>query len=126
MIKNPVMFVVEIGLFLSVLLTINPNLFGSDLASERGLNGLVSLILFITILFANYAEALAEGRGKAQASSLRQTKKDMIARRVLSDGNIEEVSAQELKRGDIVSVQAGEVIPNDGEVLEGEIGRAHV
>lgn len=119
MIKNPVMFVVEIGLFLSVLLTINPNLFGSDLASERGLNGLVSLILFITILFANYAEALAEGRGKAQASSLRQTKKDMIARRVLSDGNIEEVSAQDLKRGDIVSVQAGEVIPNDGEVLEG-------
>lgn len=119
MIKNPVMFVVEIGLFLSVLLTINPNLFGSNLASGRGLNGLVSVILFITILFANYAEALAEGRGKAQASSLRQTKKDMIARRVLSDGNIEEVSAQELKRGDIVSVQAGEVIPNDGEVLEG-------
>ncbi|MEG0327722.1 MAG: potassium-transporting ATPase subunit KdpB [Erysipelothrix sp.] len=119
MIKNPVMFVVEIGLFLSVLLTINPNLFGVELASGRGLNALVSLILFITILFANYAEALAEGRGKAQASSLRQTKKDMIAKRVLSDGSIEEVSAQDLKRGDIVSVQAGEVIPNDGEVLEG-------
>lgn len=70
MLKNPVMFVVEVGFFLTLLLTIFPDLFGG--ASDRLYNGVVSLILFVTILFANFAEALAEGRGKAQAESLKK------------------------------------------------------
>lgn len=118
MIKNPVMFVVEVGFLITLLLTIVPTIFGDD-ASLRAYNGIVALILLITVLFANFAESVAEGRGKAQAESLKKTKKDTRARLICADGTEKEVSASELKKGDIVFVKIGEVIPNDGEIIEG-------
>ncbi|MBW5470604.1 MULTISPECIES: potassium-transporting ATPase subunit KdpB [Brevibacillus] len=117
MMKNPVMFVVEIGFFITLLLTFVPNLFGG--ASDPFYNGIVSLILFVTILFANFAEALAEGRGKAQAESLKKTKQDTQAKKVGKDGRIQVVSSTELRKGDLVIVEAGELIPSDGEIVEG-------
>lgn len=119
MIKNPVMFVVEIGFFLSVILTFAPTAFGDPDASMQVINGIVAFILLLTLLFANFAESLAEGRGKAQANTLRQTKKDMMANRILPDGSFERIAASMLQRGDRVRVVAGETIPNDGEVIEG-------
>ncbi|MEF9953038.1 MAG: potassium-transporting ATPase subunit KdpB [Clostridium sp.] len=118
MIKNPVMFVVLIGFGLSVLLSIFPEIFG-DPTGLRGYNITISIILFITILFANFAESVAEGRGKAQADTLKKTKKDSTARVVLPNGDTKVISASELKKGDIVLVKAGEIIPSDGEVLKG-------
>ncbi len=117
MIKNPVMFVVEIGFFLSIILSIFPSIFG-DSSDLRVYNIIVSVILFITILFANFAESVAEGRGKAQAETLKKTKKDTKAR-VLVNGEEKIINANELKKGDIVLVKAGELIPSDGEVKEG-------
>ncbi|ASJ56927.1 potassium-transporting ATPase subunit B [Brevibacillus formosus] len=117
MMKNPVMFVVEIGFFITLLLTFVPNLFGG--ASDPFYNGVVSFILFVTILFANFAEALAEGRGKAQAESLKKTKQDTQAKKVGKDGRIQVVSSTELRKGDLVIVEAGELIPSDGEIVEG-------
>lgn len=121
MIKNPVMFVVEIGFFISLILTIFPTLFGDigDISHLRLYNGIVAVILLITVLFANFAESVAEGRGRAQAESLKKTKKDTQARVIKSDGSEETLSSNELKKGDIVLVKAGEMIPNDGEVIEG-------
>ena len=77
------------------------------------------MILFVTILFANFAESVAEGRGKAQADSLKKTKKDTVANLLLKDGTEKKINASELKKGDVVMVRMGEVIPNDGEVIEG-------
>ena len=121
MIKNPVMFVVEIGFFISLILTIFPTLFGDigDVSHLRLYNGIVAVILLITVLFANFAESVAEGRGRAQAESLKKTKKDTQARVIRADGSEETLSSNELKKGDIVFVKAGEMIPNDGEVIEG-------
>lgn len=121
MIKNPVMFVVEIGFFISLILTIFPTLFGDigDISHLRLYNGIVAVILLITVLFANFAESVAEGRGRAQAESLKKTKKDTQARVIKSDGSEETLSSNELKKGNIVLVKAGEMIPNDGEVIEG-------
>lgn len=121
MIKNPVMFVVEIGFFISLILTIFPILFGDigDVSHLRLYNGIVAVILLITVLFANFAESVAEGRGRAQAESLKKTKKDTQARVIRADGSEETLSSNELKKGDIVFVKAGEMIPNDGEVIEG-------
>lgn len=121
MIKNPVMFVVEIGFFISLILTIFPTLFGDigDVSHLRLYNGIVAVILLITVLFANFAESVAEGRGRAQAESLKKTKKDTQARVIRTDGSEETLSSNELKKGDIVFVKAGEMIPNDGEVIEG-------
>lgn len=121
MMKNPVMFVVEIGCIISLILSIVPGLFG-DVSQDINLrlyNILVCIILFITILFANFAESVAEGRGKAQAASLKKTQKDTKARVLLEDGSETEVLSSQLKKGDIVLVKAGEVIPGDGEVIEG-------
>ncbi len=121
MMKNPVMFVVEIGCIISLILSIVPGLFG-DVSQDINLrlyNILVCIILFITILFANFAESVAEGRGKAQAASLKKTQKDTKARVLLEDGSETEVLSSRLKKGDIVLVKAGEVIPGDGEVIEG-------
>ncbi len=118
MIKNPVMFVVEIGFVLSFI-----NIFtGTDLLGSpvnRTFNILVSTVLLFTVLFANFAESLAEGRGKAQADSLRKTQEGMTARLVFPDGKEEIVSVSELKAGDVVLVKAGELIPGDGEVTDG-------
>lgn len=121
-VKNPVMFIVWIGTLVTLLVTIVPDLFGpvpGDLNQQRLLNGLITLILFLTVLFANFAEAVAEGRGKAQADALRSTRSDTIARKILPDGRVEETNSTELRRGDQVKVIAGEMIPADGEVLQG-------
>ena len=119
MIKNPVMFVVEIGFFITLLLTIVPGLFGETDGNLRTYNLIVSIILLITVLFANFAESVAEGRGKAQAASLKKTQKDTEAHRLDENGEETIISSSELKKGDVVMVVAGEVIPGDGEVIEG-------
>ncbi len=118
MIKNPVMFVVEIGFLITLALCFFPTAFG-DQASLRIYNTAVTIILFVTVLFANFAESVAEGRGKAQAATLKKTKKDTSARLIGRDGRETEIPAARLKKGDIVLVRAGELIPNDGEVIEG-------
>lgn len=118
MMKNPVMFVVEVGFVISLIMTFFPTIFGDD-SGLRIYNGIVTVILFITILFANFAESVAEGRGKAQADSLKKTKKDTMATLLLKDGTEKVINASELKKGDIVIVRTNEVIPNDGEVIEG-------
>lgn len=118
MIKNPVMFVVEVGFFITLLLSIFPSMFG-DGGELRIYNTIVTLILFVTILFANFAESVAEGRGKAQAETLKKTKKDTTARILDKAGNETVIPASQLKKGDVVLVEAGELIPNDGEVIEG-------
>ncbi len=125
--KNPVMFVVEIGFFITLLLCFIPNLFGDvdamgdgfSVASLRAYNVIVTIILFITVLFANFAESVAEGRGKAQAETLKKTKKDTIAHLLMPDGSETDIPASELKKGDVVMVRMNELIPNDGEVIEG-------
>lgn len=119
MIKNPVMFVVEIGFFISLFLTIFPGILGDTQENLRIYNLIVAIILFITVLFANFAESVAEGRGKAQAASLKKTQKDTVAHLIGRNGNTKDISSSELKKGDIVYVKAGEVIPGDGEVIEG-------
>ena len=116
-VKNPVMFVVEIGFIVTLFLTIFPAAFGSE--ANPVYNGIVSAVLLITLLFANFAESLAEGRGKAQADSLKKTKQDAKARVLKNDGSIKIVSATELKKGDVVIVEASELIPSDGEIIEG-------
>ncbi|MFF5399560.1 potassium-transporting ATPase subunit KdpB [Peribacillus butanolivorans] len=117
MARNPVMFVVEIGFVITLLLSIFPALLGG--ISERGYNIAVTIILFVTIIFANFAEALAEGRGKAQANSLKKTKQDTKARLIQKDGSIKIVDATELRKGDTVLVKANDLIPTDGDVIEG-------
>lgn len=120
MLKNPVMFVVWVGTMITALLTIDPTLFGPAPGdNQRLFNGLVTVILFLTILFANFAEAVAEGRGKAQADSLRATKSDTTARKLGPDDSVEEVSSTALHKGDRIKVIAGDIIPADGEVVEG-------
>ena len=121
MMKNPVMFVVEVGCVITLLLSFFPNLFG-DVAQDtnlRAYNSIVCGVLFVTVLFANFAESVAEGRGKAQAASLKKTQKDTQARRIGEDGTETMVLSSELRKGDIVMVYAGEIIPGDGEVIEG-------
>lgn len=115
MMKNPVMFVVEVGMVITLFLTIFPN------ALEKGdwrYNLIVTIILFITLLFANFAEAVAEGRGKAQADSMKKTRKDTQAK-LLTGSKVTMISASDLKKGDIVLVETGDIIPNDGEITEG-------
>src|SRR5260370_33339303 len=115
MMKNPVMFVVEVGAMMTAILTVR------DLATGTGVVGFtfqISLWLWFTVLFANFAEAMAEGRGKAQADTLRKTKTETNARRV-TGGRTEMVAATLLRSGDTVVVEAGEVIPGDGDVIEG-------
>ncbi|MBX5474771.1 MAG: potassium-transporting ATPase subunit KdpB [Thermoleophilia bacterium] len=111
--RNPVMFIVELGS------AITTAIFFLDLARGRHAElwfvGTIALWLWLTVLFASFAEAIAEGRGKAQASALRATRTTTIAR--LRDGR--EVPAPELRRGDVVVVEAGEIIPADGEIIEG-------
>ncbi|WP_195975128.1 potassium-transporting ATPase subunit KdpB [Hydrogeniiclostridium mannosilyticum] len=121
MMKNPVMFVVEVGCFITLILSFFPGLFGdiSDGTNLRIYNIIVCIVLFITVLFANFAESVAEGRGKAQAASLKKTQKDTKARLLMEDGTEKVVLSSELKKGDVVMVSAGEIIPGDGEVIEG-------
>ncbi|MBD2415854.1 potassium-transporting ATPase subunit KdpB [Nostoc calcicola FACHB-3891] len=121
-VRNPVMFVVWVGTIVTFLVTLNPNLFGTIQANvnqQRLLNGLITFILFFTLVFANFAEAVAEGRGKAQADSLRTTRSDTIANKILPDGSIVQVNSTELRRGDLVKVIANNMIPADGDVIKG-------
>ncbi len=118
MVRNPVMFVVEIGAVLTLLLTISPTIFGGTAAS-RGYNLIVTVILVLTVLFANYAEAVAEARGRAQADTLRRTKRDTPAKRVRANGSIETVSSAALRKGDVVLIEEGDIVPGDGDVIEG-------
>jgi K+-transporting ATPase ATPase B chain len=115
MMKNPVMFVVEVGAAMTTILA------ARDIASGAGVAGFtfqITLWLWFTVLFANFAEAMAEGRGKAQADTLRKTKTETTARR-LSNGKPETVAATQLRAGDVVLVEQGETIPGDGDVIEG-------
>jgi K+-transporting ATPase ATPase B chain len=117
LIRNPVIFIVELGSVVTTFILIK------DLvdAGEESLwfTATVAVWLWLTVLFANFAEAVAEGRGKAQANALRATRTATIAHRKTDTGGLEDVAAPELVRGDIVIVTAGEVIPADGEVIEG-------
>jgi K+-transporting ATPase ATPase B chain len=116
MAKNPVMFVVEVGSVLTTALLIE------NVMSHRpgfGFNLQITLWLWFTVLFANFAEAMAEGRGKAQADTLRKAKGETIAKRYREDGSFEEVISGSLRSGDVIYVEAGHFIAGDGEVIEG-------
>ena len=115
--RNPVMFVVLVGSVLTTFLFLRD--FASSTASENVFAGLVALFLWFTVLFANFAEAMAEGRGKAQADTLRKTRAETMANVRRPDGTVEEVPSSDLAKGDVVVVSAGEVIPSDGEIVEG-------
>src|ERR1700735_5907551 len=117
MIKNPVMFVVEVT---SVLVMFT--LIRDTLAHKMALAGFefqIAVWLWFTVLFANFAEAMAEGRGKAQADNLRKTRTETQAKLILPGGETKLVPAPQLCRDDVVMVAAGDVIPGDGEVIEG-------
>ena len=116
MVKNPVMFVVEVGSVLTTALLID------DAIHHRaglGFNLQITLWLWFTVLFANFAEAMAEGRGKAQADTLRKAKGETIARKYNADGVLEDVTSSLLRAGDVIHVEAGHFIAGDGEVIEG-------
>ncbi|MBV8123943.1 MAG: potassium-transporting ATPase subunit KdpB, partial [Paucibacter sp.] len=117
-VRNPVMFVVWIGAWVTAALTADPALFGPSNAS-RMYNGALTLILALTVWFANFAEALAEGRGKAKAAALRQTSAELKAQRVRPDGKTEWVAAAALRKDDLVRVDKDQLVPIDGEVIEG-------
>ena len=116
MVKNPVMFVVEVGSVLTTVLLIE-----NGLQHHPGFifNLQITLWLWFTVLFANFAEAMAEGRGKAQADTLRKAKAETIARRYRADGGFEEIASGKLRAGDVIFVEAGHFIAGDGEVIEG-------
>jgi K+-transporting ATPase ATPase B chain len=117
MVRNPVMFVVEVGsVYVTALFVVD---LSSSTTQENVFAGLVALWLWFTVLFANFAEAMAEGRGKAQADSLRAARADTTAHVRRPDGTMEEVSSSKLAVGDLVVVSAGEAIPGDGTVVEG-------
>jgi K+-transporting ATPase ATPase B chain len=114
--KNPVIFVVEVCAAVTSLLFIR-DAFGGAVA--LGFTFQITLWLWFTVLFANFAEAMAEARGKAQADTLRKTKTDTAARRISPKGTVEVVPASQLRSGDLVFCEAGDIIPGDGEVIEG-------
>ncbi len=117
MIRNPVLFVVWVGSILTSLIWLR-QLGSSAPAALLAFTGQVAIWLWFTLLFANFAEAVAEGRGKAQAAALRGLRQETMARR-RRNGAVERVPASELRRGDVVVVEAGDTIPGDGEVIEG-------
>ena len=120
--KNPVMFVVEVGSAITTLYFIK-GLVTHDTATENLFVGQITLWLWFTVLFANFAEAMAEGRGKAQADTLRKAKSDSVARRLadckISSTREESVAGTELRKGDLVVCEAGDIVPGDGEVVDG-------
>ncbi len=121
MIHNPVMFVVEIGAVLTLMLTIDPRIFGG-LSVSRGYNAVVTIILVMTVIFANYAEAVAESRGRAQAAALRRSRKETRAKRLSQPkygSKHELIPSVALRKDDVFLVETGDIIPADGEVIEG-------
>jgi potassium-transporting ATPase ATP-binding subunit len=117
--KNPVMFVVEVGAFLTLAYLIQALLGKSESQVSTGYFVALDIWLFLTVLFANFATALAEARGRAQADSLKKTRRDTIARRLTSGDKIEEVTSTVLKIGDRVVIETGQIVPGDGEIIEG-------
>src|SRR6201996_1916086 len=116
MIKNPVMFVVEVVAALTTVIFLRDLLTGGE---HLGFTFQIILWLWFTVLFANFAEAVAEGRGKAQADSLRKLRQDTVARRLTAGGGEESVSAAQLRKNDVVVVETNQWIPADGEIIEG-------
>lgn len=119
MIRNPVMFTVEAGTVIMIVLTAMLAFKPDPLQGSVLYNFLITLILFVTLLFANFAEAIAEARGKAQAEALRKTRQDTPANLLINGANIKKVMSSELKKGDIILISEGEIIPSDGEIIEG-------
>ena len=117
MIRNPVMFTVEIGTFVMLFVTLYS--ISNRSQGSFGYNLIVFIVLLLTVLFANFAEAIAEARGKAQADSLRKTREETPARVVLENGKIEIRSSNQLKKGDVFLCETGDTIPTDGEIIEG-------
>src|SRR5437879_8326448 len=117
MARNPVMFVVEVGSVLTTLLFLRD--VRTATAADNVFVGLVAAWLWFTVLFANFAEAVAEGRGKAQADALRKTRSETVAFVRQADGNVVETPSSALKVGDLVVVGPGQLIPGDGDVVEG-------
>src|SRR3954470_6513261 len=115
LLKNPVIFVVEVGAALVSIFLIRDFVEG---AATRGFEFQIALWLWFTVLFANFAEAMAEARGKAQADALRKTKTDAVAKRIVN-GGLEHVPAGNLRSGDLVICEAGDLVPGDGDVVEG-------
>src|SRR6185295_15784069 len=116
MMGNPVMFVVEVGSVLATLQLIRSVISGT---ANLGFELQITLWLWFTVLFANFAEAMAEGRGKAQADNLRKSKTETIAHRITPGSQTEDVPAPKLRKDDVVIVSAGEFIPGDGEIIQG-------
>ena len=114
-VRNPVMFVVEVGAALTTVLLVRDVVAGESFGFELQ----IVLWLWATVFFANLAEAMAEGRGKAQADTLRKARTETLANRIAADGRLESVAAGSLRKGDVVRVQAGEFIPADGEIIAG-------
>jgi len=119
MFRNPIMFIVEVVTFVMLVVTVWSAAGGDTAQGSFGYNILVFIVLFLTLLFANFAEAIAEARGKAQADSLRKTREETPAKRVEASGKITTVSSSQLKKGDIFICEAGDTIPSDGEIIEG-------
>jgi len=115
LLRNPVIFVVEVVSVVVTIRIVSDIVTGGAVAFDTA----IAIGLWFTVLFANFAEAMAEGRGKAQADSLRRTRADLVGRRLASDGREESVPAAELRVGDVVMVRAGELIPGDGDIIEG-------
>ncbi len=118
LLRNPVIFIVELGSVITTVIFFR-DLFGANDSEPLWFTGTIALWLWLTVLFANFAEAVAEGRGKAQANALRATRTTTMAFRRTDTGALEEVAAPDLQRGDVVVVEAGQVIPADGEIIEG-------
>jgi K+-transporting ATPase ATPase B chain len=119
MFRNPVMFTVELGTVVMLIVTVGLLLKPDAAQGSFGYNFTVFIVLFLTLLFANFAEAIAEARGKAQADSLRKTRQDTPAKVRLENGKFESVSSAQLQKGQVFVVEAGEIIPTDGEIIEG-------
>jgi K+-transporting ATPase ATPase B chain len=119
MFRNPVMFTVELGTVVMLVVTIGLLLKPDAAQGSFAYNFTVFIVLFLTLLFANFAEAIAEARGKAQADSLRKTRQDTPAKVRLENGKFENVNSAQLQKGQVFVVEAGEIIPTDGEIIEG-------
>ena len=119
MMSNPVMFVVEVGSVLTTLQLIRGIIAPIPGVTNTSFELQITLWLWFTVLFANFAEAMAEGRGKAQADNLRRAKSETIAHRLLPNGQTEDITAPALRKNDLVLVSSGEFIPGDGEIVEG-------
>src|SRR5882757_4216913 len=115
--RNPVMFTVEIGTVVMLIVSIYS--FANKGQGSFAYNLTVFIVLLLTVLFANFAEAIAEARGKAQAESLRKTREETPARILTDNGTLKIISSSELRKGDVFYCEAGDIIPTDGEIIEG-------